>query len=129
MKILHPIAPHGCGCDGGGALETLISIDVALGLILARTNPVEETETLPLGLALGRTLATPVNAVCMNPPFDNAAMDGYAVMASALVGDGPRTLDVVARVPRGNRQSGPFSISSPPEFSPVRLSLPGRMPS
>lgn len=37
----------------------------------------------------------------MAPAFDNAAMDGYAVATSALTGNGPWTLLVVARVPAG----------------------------
>jgi molybdopterin molybdotransferase len=37
----------------------------------------------------------------MAPPFDNAAMDGYAVISTALTGDGPWVLPVVARVPAG----------------------------
>lgn len=101
MMILQSIASQGCGCDGRDTLKTLISIDDALALISARTPPVDETEDLTLDLALGRTLATPVNALCMSPPFDNAAMDGYAVVTAALLGDGPWTLDVVGRVPAG----------------------------
>lgn len=108
MTILQPIAPQGCGCDGSDTRKTLISIDDALSLIFARTPPVEETEGLALGLALGRTLASPVIALCMSPPFDNSAMDGFAVMTSALVGDGPWTLDVVARVPAGQLATRPI---------------------
>lgn len=108
MTILQPMAPQGCGCDRRDTLKSLISIDDALALIFARTTPVEETEDLAIGLALGRTLASPVNALCMSPPFDNAAMDGYAVVTAELVGDGPWTLDVVARVQAGQSAKRPL---------------------
>jgi molybdopterin molybdotransferase len=108
MTILQPIAPQGCGCDRRDILMTLISIDDALALIFARTTSVEETENLTLGLALGRTLASPVNALCMIPPFDNAAVDGFAIVTTELVGDGPWTLDIVARVQAGQSAKRPL---------------------
>jgi molybdopterin molybdotransferase len=37
----------------------------------------------------------------MVPPFDNAAMDGYAVQTAALTGPGPWSLRVIARLPAG----------------------------
>lgn len=105
---MHPIASQSRGSDGHDIFRALISIDDALGLIRARTTAIEEAEDIPLEHALGRTLARPVTAVCMSPPFDNAAMDGYAVVAASLVGDGPWTLDVVERVPAGQAAARPL---------------------
>ena len=51
--------------------------------------PVEE---VPLGRARGRVLAEPLVAGVALPPFDNSAMDGYAVRAADVAGatdDGP----------------------------------------
>lgn len=109
MTILQEMTRPGCGCDGQSGAKALVSIDRALALIADRTTPVTGTETLPLGQALGRILASPVHARSPSPPFDNAAMDGYAVSTRALTGEGPWTLDVVARVPAG--QSGDLSLT------------------
>lgn len=109
MTIVQPIASQSRGRDGHDIFKVLISIDDALALIRARTTAVEEAEDIPLGHALGRTLARPVTATCMSPPFDNAAMDGYAVAVATLVGDGPWTLDVVERVPAGQAATRPLA--------------------
>ncbi len=101
MTILQPIATQGCGCDQRDTVKSLISIDAALTLIREHTTTVRELEEIPLGLALGRILASPVCARSATPPFDNAAMDGYAVTTAALTGAGPWELAVVARVPAG----------------------------
>jgi len=42
------------------------------------------TETVPLAEAAGRALAAPAHATRAQPPFDAAAMDGYAVAAEAV---------------------------------------------
>ena len=63
--------------------------------------PVEE---VPLGRARGRVLAEPLVAGVALPPFDNSAMDGYAVRAADVAGatdDGPVTLPVTADIPAG----------------------------
>lgn len=57
----------------------LISLDDALSTILARISPVSETEILPLTAAPGRITAETVISPLNVPPFDNSAMDGYAV--------------------------------------------------
>jgi molybdopterin molybdotransferase len=101
MTILHPIAQPGCGCDQRDAARPLLSIDAALGLVAASITVSQETDLLPLGQALGRVLASPVVSQALSPPFDNSAMDGYAVASATLTGDGPWVLDVAARVPAG----------------------------
>lgn len=108
MTILQPIGTLGCGCDRRDMLESLISVDDALALIHDRTEPVLETERLATALALGRTLAEPVISARMTPPFDNAAMDGYAVVTSALTGKGPWNVPVVDRVAAG-QSAAPLS--------------------
>jgi molybdopterin molybdotransferase len=57
-------------------------------------------ETVPLGDALGRTLAQPVDSRDTIPPFDNSAMDGYAVRTGDLT-DLPATLDVAGEIAAG----------------------------
>lgn len=104
---IHP-ARHapGCGCDAQDLQAPLASIDRALARISAHAAPLEGSEPVPLASALGRVLARPVLSASMVPPFDNAAMDGYAVQGSALIGPGPWPLRVIARVPAG-RGGGP----------------------
>lgn len=59
----------------------LVSIDRALGLILAH-SPLLEVEQTPVVSALGRVLAEDVVAPLSMPPFPASAKDGYAVVAS-----------------------------------------------
>lgn len=101
MTIHEAISSPGCGCDGQSMLKNLISIDEALDRIALHVAPAGSTEVLSLGNASGRILAHPVRSESAAPPFDNAAMDGYAVATSALTEDGPWVLNVVARVPAG----------------------------
>lgn len=62
-------------------LATLLPHSEALRLILETVRPVEETERVPLQAAHGRILSEPLRAPFDVPPFDRAAMDGYAVRA------------------------------------------------
>jgi len=74
----------------------------AAALALARPLPTVE---LPIAVAAGHVLAGDVRADGPLPPWDNSAMDGYAVRAADLVGADPRTpatLRVVADLPAGS---------------------------
>lgn len=81
----------------------LLSLDLARERILAGVEPLG-TETVPVGAALGRILAEPLLARIDLPPFDNAAMDGYAVRATdiaAATEASPVRLAVVGEVRAG----------------------------
>ena len=108
MTIHSAISSLGCGCDGYDKPTTLIGIDEALGRISAQAEPVGRTETVSLTDALGRVLAHPVRSRAMAPAFDNAAMDGYALDTSNLIGAGPWDLRVVARLAAGQSPAGPL---------------------
>lgn len=108
MTIHHAIAPSGCGCDARDVSKTLITIDQALAVIAAHATPADGTQAVALTEASGRILAQPVNSKCMAPPFDNAAMDGYAVMTSALTGRGPWLMPVVQRIQAGQGAPDPL---------------------
>ena len=54
----------------------------ALAQILADVAAVAGTEIVPLEAALGRVLAADLMAGIDVPPWDNSAMDGYAVRAA-----------------------------------------------
>lgn len=107
MTIHQAIASPGCGCDSQDMLHSLISIDEALARIAGHVAPIGRTEALSLDHAFGRILAQPIRSRSMAPPFDNAAMDGYAITTSALTGAGPWVLPVVARVPAGQAMTTP----------------------
>ncbi|MET4158284.1 gephyrin-like molybdotransferase Glp [Agromyces sp. PvR057] len=65
----------------------------------ARATAVDRVETVRLADAAGRVLAASVDAVLASPPFDNSAMDGFAVRwadVSPATPDAPVTLRVVA---------------------------------
>jgi len=81
----------------------MLTIDQAQGIVLDSVSPLP-AERAPLRQALGRTLAEPLVAAISLPPFDNSAMDGYAVVAEDTRGagpDSPRRLKVVEVLPAG----------------------------
>ena len=55
-----------------------VTVDEALSLIFDQVKP-KSKQLLPIELALGHVLAETVTATHNLPPFDNSAMDGYAV--------------------------------------------------
>ncbi|HSX72837.1 MAG TPA: gephyrin-like molybdotransferase Glp, partial [Shinella sp.] len=58
---------------------SLLPVEDALQRLLFTARPTPRTETVPLHEADGRVLAEDVAARLTQPPFDNSAMDGYAV--------------------------------------------------
>ena len=84
--------------------EPLLSVEAARERVLAALGGPLPTETLGPEAALGRVLAAPVVATTDLPPWDNSAMDGYAVRAADLAGaaeDRPIHLRVIGEVPAG----------------------------
>jgi len=57
----------------------LLPVSEALDRLLAPARPVTRTERVALHEAAGRVLAEDIAARLTHPPFDNSAMDGYAV--------------------------------------------------
>ncbi|GAA3257692.1 molybdotransferase-like divisome protein Glp [Nonomuraea helvata] len=78
------------------------SVDQHLADILATVRPLAPIE-LELEQTLGATLAEEVSSPVPLPPFDNSAMDGYAVRA-ADVSDVPVTLPVIDDVAAGSME-------------------------
>jgi molybdenum cofactor synthesis domain-containing protein len=82
-------------------IRETIALDEARALILDAASPIVRTERLPLRDASGRVLAMTVTAAMDVPPFDRAAMDGYAVRAADTFGAGrhdPKTLRAIETV-------------------------------
>lgn len=62
----------------------MLSVDEALKLVLAEVDP-QPAEGVDLLRAAGRILAAPIAASHSAPPFDNSAMDGFAVRSADLL--------------------------------------------
>ncbi|MFC6086448.1 molybdotransferase-like divisome protein Glp [Sphaerisporangium aureirubrum] len=78
-------------------------VDAHLAEILRTVRPLDPVE-IDLDRALGAVLAESVTSPVALPPFDNSAMDGYAVRAKDVetaTEDRPVLLPVVADVPAG----------------------------
>lgn len=83
----------------------MIPVEEHLSAVLALVAPLGPVD-LPLGEALGTALAADVLAPVSLPPFDNSAMDGYAVATRDLAGrQPPVTLPVSADIPAGRRDT------------------------
>ncbi len=90
-----------CGCataDRKG--PGLKSLEDALALMLEHAGPTGSVEVLPIADALGRVLAEPVTSQVDVPPWDNSAMDGYAVRSADAAVAGT-SLPVSQRIPAG----------------------------
>ena len=62
-------------------LKSLISWEEGKEILFSHLRPVKRTEKLPLTRANGRVVAKDIVASINVPPFNRAAMDGYAVQA------------------------------------------------
>lgn len=82
----------------------LLSVEEAQATVLAGVEPIRDLEECSPERALGRVLAIPVVSTTALPPWDNAAMDGYAIrfadVAAATESD-PVRLTVVGEVRAG----------------------------
>jgi molybdopterin molybdotransferase len=79
----------------------LLPVDEVERIIRQRVTPVAEVETVPLHAADGRVVARDVVAPIDLPPFDNSAVDGYAVRHADLHAKEETRLTVVERVTAG----------------------------
>ncbi len=77
----------------------MISLDEARDYVLAGCARLEEVD-VPLADALGAVAAERVESLEALPPFENTAMDGYAVRAADTRG-APVELDVVGFIAAG----------------------------
>jgi molybdopterin molybdotransferase len=87
--------------------DRLLTVEEAVERVLAAVAPAAPLpmEWLPTASALGRVLAEPVVAATSLPPWDNSAMDGYAVVAASTAGaseTAPVRLDVIGDVAAGS---------------------------
>jgi molybdopterin molybdotransferase len=102
----------------------LLPVDELERIIHDRVSPVDEVETVPLANARRRTLASDVPAPIDLPPFDNSAVDGYAVRFSDLDAEADTKLTVVDRVQAGSMAAHPVASGAA-----VRIFTGAPMPS
>jgi molybdopterin molybdotransferase len=101
----------------------LMRLDDMERLIAERIAPVAEVERVRLGEAHGRVVAQDVIAPVSLPPFDNSAVDGYAVRHADL-GDGETRLHVSGRL-----QAGAVADATVKSGEAIRIFTGAAMPS
>jgi len=80
----------------------LLPVAEAENLISARVTPVSDQEMAPLCEALGRVLTADLIAPFNLPPFDNSAVDGYAVRGEDIDSAREQRLTIIDRVAAGH---------------------------
>lgn len=85
----------------------MLTVDAAQAVVLGHARALPPV-TLPLAELLGLVLAEEVRADRDMPPFDKAAMDGYAVRVGDLLG-GRGTLPVGQEILAGQPAGGPLT--------------------
>ena len=88
----------------------LLPLDAALRIIAADVRPIETIERVALGAADGRVLAESVAAPLDLPPFDNSAVDGYAVRLADV--EEARVLPIAGRIAAGAPATGALAMGS-----------------
>lgn len=81
----------------------MITVEQALNIILSEIKILGQ-ERLSIPISLGRVLAEDIIATRNNPPWDNSAMDGYAVIAKntkSASKENPAVLNVIEDLPAG----------------------------
>ncbi len=86
----------------------MITVESALEIILKEIRPLP-LESVDICSALGRVIGEDVTSRSGNPPWDNSAMDGYALRASdarGASGENPVKLSVLYDLPAGSTPKG-----------------------
>ncbi len=84
----------------------LMPVSTALSLIAERVVAATGVEEVTLADADGRVVAADIRSPVALPPFDNSAVDGYAVRHADLAAEGPTTLKLGGRVAAGGSAEG-----------------------
>ena len=77
-----------------------VTVEEALERIHSAVTP-RATELIPIEAAVGRTIVDAVTATHNLPPYDNSAMDGYAV----TLADAGKTVEVLKTIFAGDKDS------------------------
>ena len=107
---------------------SLLPVEDALERLLKSGRPPDRSESVPLHEACDRVLAVDVAARLTQPPFDNSAMDGYALRHEDIVEPGA-TLRVIGRSAAGHAFSGARALREVVYSKDVRSRLPSDLSS
>lgn len=108
-----------CAAPTDRALSVTEARERVVGFIL----PLTDVEPVLLQDSLGRVTAHAVRAPIDVPPYDNSAMDGYAVRSADLVNEGVTELHVIGTVLAGRPYEGAVQAREC-----VRIMTGGAMP-
>jgi len=92
----------------------MLTYEAALNHVLA-AMPSARPEKIPVAVAAGRFLAEAVTSSLDLPPFDNSAMDGYAVRAADVAAarpDQPIALRVLGQIGAGEVFPGNVGVQT-----------------
>ncbi|VAX12929.1 Molybdopterin molybdenumtransferase [hydrothermal vent metagenome] len=101
----------------------LMTLDQALEQILASITPIESVETQAIMDAFGHILAESIHSPLNVPPYQNSAMDGYAVRGADLPAHGDTTLELI-----GTSWAGTPFANEVGEKQCVRIMTGAKMP-
>lgn len=98
-------------CSAGKTGEVL-AVDVAAEKATRAATLIRSSETLPVMEASERVVASAISSAVNIPPFDNSAMDGYAVSTRSFGGAGPWSLKVSQRIVAGSTVQRPLQAGA-----------------
>lgn len=88
-----------------GSKEPAIGFNDAVARAVGMANPIDRFELIAIEKARSRVCSADVFAPIHSPPFDNAAMDGFAITWSSLKGSGPWSIPISSTVAAGDNAS------------------------
>jgi len=95
------------GVSMGSGFKRLHKVDEVLKLVLPLIKQIEDVEVVGVAESLGRVLAEDVESPVDIPPFDRAAVDGYAVRAEDTYGASPSN-PIILKLIGSSTPSKPF---------------------
>jgi len=102
---LIPVQPS-CDDSDPNSLSVSQATDRIKSLVASASESLKITERMSCRKAFGRILGENIVATNSTPPYDNSAMDGYAIDAKDIPDDNTSTLDIVGTSWAGKPFSG-----------------------
>jgi molybdopterin molybdotransferase len=106
--------------------DRLLSVEEALERVFAAIDGPTESEMAWLSEARGRVAAAPLDSPLALPPWDNSAMDGYAIRAADVATateDAPVTIEVAGEI-----RAGEASEAAVRRGTALRIATGARVP-